>query len=371
MTKPADPPAEYALRTAPDRAQAAQRYGATPESEAAVKGALLWLAKHQSADGRWDVVRLEGGREPLVLGQHRDQAGIGADTGISGLAILAFLGAGHTHLKGEHRETVRKGLEFLINSQAADGNLAGSSRRFAKMYCHAMATCALSEAYVLTKDERLLPALRGAIKYCIDAQSRSTGGWRYQPHDPGDMSQHGWQVMALRSAELAGLDVPRTTRQMAAQFVDQCSLGTHRGLASYRPGEGASRSMTAEALACRHFLGMNPSAAQVREAQEYLLSELPRAETANLYYWYYATLALHQSQDEAWRRWNKSLQATLIGRQRTDGDFAGSYDPGTSCLWGGYGGRAYTTAMSALCLEVYYRFLPLHADSRETTARSR
>ena len=38
---------------------------------------------------------------------------------------------------------------------------------------------------------------------------------------------------------------------------------------------------------------------------------------------------------------------------------AGSWDPDT--VWGGYGGRVYTTAMAALCLEVYYRYLPLTA----------
>ena len=32
-------------------------------------------------------------------------------------------------------------------------------------------------------------------------------------------------------------------------------------------------------------------------------------------------------------------------------------------VWGAYGGRAYGTAMSALCLEVYYRYLPLYVET--------
>ena len=64
------------------------------------------------------------------------------------------------------------------------------------------------------------------------------------------------------------------------------------------------------------------------------------------------------AQDSHWRRWNEAMQTTLIGRQRTDGDMAGSWDP--ECIWGGYGGRIYSTSLSTLCLEVYYRYLPIY-----------
>jgi hypothetical protein len=78
----------------------------------------------------------------------------------------------------------------------------------------------------------------------------------------------------------------------------------------------------------------------------------------NLYYWYYGSLALFQLQDEAWRPWNAALQTELLSLQRKEGELAGSWDPNT--VWGGYGGRVYSTAMAALCLEVYYRYLPLY-----------
>ena len=48
----------------------------------------------------------------------------------------------------------------------------------------------------------------------------------------------------------------------------------------------------------------------------------------------------------------------LITEQRKTGPDKGSWDP--KDRWGGYGGRVYSTALNALILEVYYRFLPLY-----------
>jgi hypothetical protein len=228
------------------------------------------------------------------------------------------------------------------------------------MYCHGMATFAMSEAYAMTHDRRLEEPLRRAIAYTIAAQHPTTGGWRYKPHEMGDTSQLGWQLMALKSADLAGIPMPEQTRAGAIRFLKSVASGDDGGLAGYRPGEAPSRSMTAEALVCRQFLGMARDNPAADEAGKSLLGELPSKDKVNLYYWYYGTLGMYQLQGDYWQRWNEALQAALIGRQQTDGDLAGSWDP--ICIWGGYGGRVYSTAMSALCLEVYYRFLPLYND---------
>jgi hypothetical protein len=227
------------------------------------------------------------------------------------------------------------------------------------MYCHGMASLALSEAYALTGDIRIKPYVERAVQYTVQAQHPTSGGWRYQPADQGDMSQFGWQVMALRSAELAGIPIPEETRAAMIHFLDRCALGRHGGLSCYQPGRPASRAMTAESLACRYFLNMPVDQQLVGEATEFLLGELPQSGQPNLYYWYYGSLALFQVQGHAWERWNKALQTQLLRSQRSDGPQAGSWDPQT--VWGSYGGRIYSTALATLCLEVYYRYLPLAA----------
>lgn len=359
-------PELYRHRISPDRARIAQENGATPESEDAVSAALRWLAENQSPDGRWDPVQHEGGRELRVLGHDRQNAGIGADSGITGLALLAFLGAGHTHTSGDFTDVVRRGIEYLLSVQAPDGSLAGDARIFAAMYCHGMAMLALSETYAMTGDRQLEAPLRKALEYTLSAQHTTDGGWRYKPLERGDMSQFGWQLMAIKSAELAGIPIPEAHRQRMIRFLRNASSGPHGGLASYRPGERVSRVMTAEALVCRLFLGSLQDDPACREAVAFVAQELPGEGAKNLYYWYYATLGLYQMQGEPWQQWNHALQQTLVAAQRRDGRSAGSWDPDT--VWGGYGGRVYSTAMSALCLEVYYRFLPLYVQtvSRES-----
>lgn len=347
------------LRMRADRFEQAKRYGATPDSERAVRAALAWLAANQHADGRWNAAAHGAGRETRALGQDRQGAGQKADTGITGLALLAFLASGQTHLEGEHRESIQRGLEFLLASQTEDGNLAGEAELFARMYCHGICSLALSEAYALTGDRRLHEPVRRAVHYTLAAQHVG-GGWRYQPHDAGDLSQFGWQLMSLKSAEMAGLRIPDESRVRMIRFLRSVTAGRYKGLASYRPGEQVTRPMTAEALACRYFLDAENSPETIEEAAAFISQELPRGDRVNLYYWYYGTLGLFQKHDADWVRWNTALQTELLPRQRSDGQYLGSWDPDQ--VWGGYGGRVYSTSLSCLCLEAYYRYLPVYAD---------
>ncbi len=354
----------YALRQAADRLKYAEQHGGSVETEAAVAAALQWLVQSQSPDGRWDASRFGAGHEMAVQGQNRGGAGADADSGISALALLALMGAGHTPVAGDYQSNVTKGLEFLMRGQSADGHLASETSLYARMYCHSMATFALAEAFALTSDKRLEPVVGRAVDYSLRAQHPSTGGWRYQPDDTGDTSQLGWQLMSLWSAERAGIKIPPPTWTGAERFLRSVRRGRHGGLASYRADGPASTPMTAEALYCRHLvrevLGGGTDLAAANEATAALLAMPPEPNRVNLYYWYYGTLALHHQQEAssetaaAWLSWNAALTRVLLDSQISDGPEAGSWEP--NCVWGGYGGRIYSTAIGAMCLEVYYRY---------------
>jgi hypothetical protein len=331
------------------------RRGGSPQAQAAVEAALNWLSNVQEPDGSWSAAQYGAGRGRWVEGQDRGATGLKADTGITGLALLSFLGAGHTSRRGLYREQVGQAIAFLSDQQDQFGCLGGNAGIYARMYCHGIATLSLCEAAAISGDEAIGHVAQQAINYTLNCQHRETGGWRYRPGDHGDMSQFGWQLMALVSAREAGLNVPAHVDARLQRFLLSVRAGRHGGLASYRPGHVPSHSMTAEALACRRFLSSHSQLTDT-EAAEYISSMRPGHGPRNFYYWYYASLALSQLNNEYWPAWNRALQKQLLPTQRRHGRQAGSWDPDT--VWGRCGGRVYTTALATLCLESYYRYAP-------------
>jgi hypothetical protein len=120
--------------------------------------------------------------------------------------------------------------------------------------------------------------------------------------------------------------------------------------------------MTAVGMLCQQYLGVARDDPAMIEGREYLLANLPDANLQrDIYYWYYATLAMHNFMGPEWDRWNRQMRRTLISTQCTKGGCEeGSWDPErpTVDTWS-QAGRLYVTAMSTLTLEVYYRYLPL------------
>lgn len=374
-------PDSYQLRFSESRLAAASQFGGDESTEASVEAGLRWLSLNQEPDGSWNAARHSAGRETRTM--ERDRAGTGAkaDTAMTGLSLLAFLGAGYTHAEGSYKTQVEAGLRFLINSQMPSGDLAGlkqigntSDVFYARMYSHGMAALALAEAYAMTGDRRLVEPIQKALGYTLQAQNRRTGGWRYQAFsvdDPGDTSQFGWQAMALLSSQNGGFTLPIDTMPKMHGFISRVSVGRFGGLAVYRPipGQQPTRAMTAEALALRLMLKQPTSPEAINEAKQFLLQELPGTGEENLYYWYYASIALFQLQDEAWPTWNNAMKSQILKTQITSGHDSGSWNP--TCIWAGYGGRVYSTTMSCLCLEVYYRYLPIYrAQSLASSSQS-
>ena len=99
------------------------------------------------------------------------------------------------------------------------------------MYEHGLASIALCECFGMTGDQRVGQAAQAALDFIAEAQDPSGGGWRYQPRTPGDTSVTGWQVMALKSGQMAGLNVSTGVLEKAKQFlesVSSCGTGPHR-----------------------------------------------------------------------------------------------------------------------------------------------
>jgi hypothetical protein len=367
-----DPPSPaFQQRTPGRREQSARSRGGSSGSERAVEMGLDYLARQQLADGRWSLQNV------AIGGSNADRASAGqmqADTAATGMALLCFLGAGYTHTDGKYRDTVGAGIAHLVSQQKADGDLFSGGSKYVWFYSHGIASIALCEAYGMTGDRALRAPAQRALDFIVASQHPVEGGWRYSPGTGTDTSVSGWQMMALKSGELAGLKVPEPAYEGVRRWLDmaQGPAGIPSRY-SYRPASKIphqhqpSAAMTAEGLLMRLYTGWDRDDPRVAASADYLRQNLPAIGTRtspqrDAYYWYYATQVMFQVQGDHWNAWNERLRAVLLPSQVQSGPLAGSWDPrgAVNDRWGVEAGRLYVTAMHLLMLEVYYRHLPLY-----------
>ncbi|MEO8269504.1 MAG: hypothetical protein ABI557_07290 [Aureliella sp.] len=341
-----------------------------PQTELAIERGLEFLAKHQRADGSW---RLQDFDTPVLMR---------SDTAATGLALLSFQGAGYTHNQFKYAGTLRKAVQFLVAHQKTDGDLYipqdPASDQNAWLYSHAIASLALCEAVGMTQDEQLRPAAQKAIDFMVASQDPQLGGWRYRPGVGADTSVTGWFMMAFKSGQLAGLNVPEKTFATIEKYVAASqAVSGEAYLYRYNPfaadtlqqrhGLAPTSVMTSVGLLMRLYFGWKRDRAEMMDGADYLLAHPPEngsvtASRRDTYYWYYATQVMFHMRGERWEKWHDRLYPLLINSQIVDGEMAGSWDPNypTPDLWARYGGRLYVTTLNLLSLEVSYRHLPLY-----------
>jgi hypothetical protein len=320
--------------------------GGSAASEAAVARGLEWLARHQAADGSWRF-DLSGCR---CDGACRQPGTVTSTTAATGIALLPFFGAGQTHEQGEHRETVTRGIYYLMSRMRATPR--GGDLSEGTMYGHGVATLALAEALGMTGDRMLVPYVRDAVRFSETAQDLHGGGWRYLPGQPGDTTVTAWQLAALKSAALAGVAVPSPTLDGITRFLDRLQVRGGEGYGYLAPQNRPCTS--AIGLLCRVYTGW-PNEAAIDRGLAQLARSRPDREA--VYLNFYLSQALLLRNHPAWTGWNRRNRDQLVARQSDLGHEAGSWsfaDRDTAP-----GGRLGHTALAVLTLEVYYRLLPI------------
>ncbi len=354
----------FGAREGQGRRRAAVTNGGSRLTEERVEHALRWLATHQEIDGHWACAKYEGSN---------------ADDAVTGLALLAFLGAGNSSKFGMYKKNAAAAQQWLLNRQGPDGHF-GRYR-----YEAAMTLMAMCEAYGMSEDYNLEAPVQRAVDAACAAQN-GDGGWRYTPGNgygggggQSDTSVSGWWMMALKSAKVAKLHVPKSTWDGAKKWFSAQGIAAGNGYdwkGRYQPGGGAVAIPTAALMCCRQFLGYGQHDEIIVGCANNLIQQnvggkgfLPGTKTGqgkgsqNFYLWYYEALGFFQlgTENEHWQTFNGLMKKELLNTQRRDGtyeQFKGSWDPanGHSFHGGDQWGRVGQTAVGALMLEVYYRY---------------
>ncbi len=346
------------------------RHGGGGHTEGAVLRALRWLKKHQEEDGSWNQTSGGGAGG----GRFR-----GADAGMTGLALLCYLAHGETPASPEFGQTVQRAIQWLVANQHGDGYW-GRTRAQGGSYEHPIATYAIAEAYGMLRIPSLLePAVKG-LRFIVGAQNPQ-GGWAYRmnPGDTSDISVMGWCVQAMKAGQMAAIEVPgmeealeRATRGIKELY--------HKGNYSfnYRPNSSHGGRLTGVGVLALQLAGE----ARSEEAQGGIqwLVQNDRFEWnqgsefwRNIYRWYYNTQARFHEGGEVWREWNRQFSVPLVNAQTVIpngiADLNGKMvDIGYWCANDLRSGRVTDTALSALQLMVYYRYLPTFQTPEQIAA---
>ncbi|MEN8149028.1 MAG: prenyltransferase/squalene oxidase repeat-containing protein [Planctomycetota bacterium] len=345
----------------------------TPAYVAAIDPALAWLEKSQQESGRWSS-EMEGRK--------------GCDVGVTGLAVLAFLSNGETIRSGPHDKTVLNGVKWLMTTQDKDG-FFGSNVEVPtshKTYGHAIATLALAEAYGMTGSVYLKTAAQRGVD-CIYKMQNPYLAWRYgyRPGD-NDSSVTAWMVHALSSAKAAGLTVSQEAFDGARAWIEKATepeygrVGyTSRGSGPARPPglmdkfpADRSESLTAMGVFARMLTGGDPRKSETIGKGIDLIRKVPlqwdeSGGRIDMIYWHFGALAVHQAGGDLWKTWETAMKTQIADRQVKEGEQKGSWPP--VGVWGGEGGRVYSTAILTLTLETYRRYPVLFEKGKKSGRR--
>jgi hypothetical protein len=287
--------------------------------------------------------------------KQRPDGGWANNNAVNALALLAFMGRGHTPGRGPYRDVLEKGKKYVLSTANKDtGYLAAGGGR---MYEHGLATLALVEMYGMDPDPNLEEKTRKAVDLILKSQGQG-GGWNYEPRAvDGDLSVSVMQIVAMRAANNAGIPVPADTIDKAIKYV-RSRADPSGGFGYMGPSRGGPT--TAAGILSLQLLGKYDDPT-LPKALEYLATQPVQwgGQGWYFYFHYYAVQANYQAGGKYWDKWHPRIREALLEKQNKDGSW--DMPPGSSEVEATVGpNKVYWTAMACVILDIYMHFLPAY-----------
>ena len=315
----------------------------SPEVERAVLDGLAWLASTQSRSGRF----------PSVHSYH---------IAVTSLAGLAFLAHGEAPERGPHAQTVRRALEFVLDSQMPSGLYFDHGKLRVEdrpMHGHGFAMHFVAEASGQTRDPALRARCRASLREAVRCTAGSIspeGGWHYFPDGQSDEgSVTVTQIQGLRAAREVGIEVPKALIDRATDYLRRSQQRDSGGV-RYSLARGSAR--TTPALTAAGMVVLYGAGTYEDEALDlgfrYLRKNMddvanPGGSDRFFYYThFYAAQAFHARGGDDWDWYWKAIREEMMRRR------------GEGPCWESQFGRPYATALALLTLQVPFRYLPTY-----------
>jgi len=311
----------------------------TPETQQAIDRALVYLARQQ----------IKTGRDKGSFGVNGYAGGVA----VSGLGGLAFMCGGSAPGDGPYGKEVDRSVEFILKNTQESGFISVGTQGRDNMYGHGFATLFLSQAYGMTMRSDVGEKLRKSVDLIVRTQN-DQGGWRYQPvKSDADLSITICQIMALRGARDAGMNVPTEVRNKCIEYVKN-SQNPDGGF-RYTIGSGRSTFALSAAGCVSLFSAGIYDGEPLEKGLKYVSNHLPGKGSAidGSYYFYahyYACQAMWHAGGKYWDSWYPAIRDTLLSSQREDGSWN---DPTV--------GPEFGTAMGSIILQMPNNYLPVFA----------
>lgn len=321
----------------------------TPEAQKAIDRGLEYLARTQHESGAWGDRQYHG------------------NVAVTSLAALAFMAGGHQPGRGQYGKNVERALNYVISKESREkpGFLySPGGSNFGAMYSHGFGALFLGEAYgmVSKKEEqkRVREVLERAVQRIVTSQNQQLGGWRYDTEGTSsDVSVTICQIMALRSARNAGLQVPKSVVEKCVKYVKDCQNadGGFNYMKGSRPNSAFPRS--AAGVVALYCAGVYEGR-EIDDGLKYLMQFKPAGQVQRFgrgmnemhYYYgqYYAAQAMWTAGGKYWQEWFPAIREELLMRARMNN--TGSWSDPTVCA-------DYGTAMACIILQIPNNYLPI------------
>ena len=297
----------------------------------------------------------------------------GNPTTMTSLALMGMAAVGNQPVNPtEEGRVMRRALDYVLRKDRQEESGYFGNRDGGRMYGHGIVTLMLSEMLGMGLDEEQDQKIRKSTQKAINLILRSQkvpkssshqGGWRYSPDArDADLSASVWQLMSLRSAKNAGLDVPSSAIEEAVGYLQRSyhssldskgePVNKKSGFA-YQPGGHPEYTTTAAGLLAMQVCGEYESPF-VKGAADWLLENEPNTGRKFFFYGtYYYSQGMYQRGGDHAKIARKKVEEIMLKLQRGDGSWHGSGSENSA-------GQIYSTSMAILSLAVKYHYLPIY-----------